>query len=152
MAQRIHYTQNCLYLFNQIRAIDDALDLKLNGELFFEKILEDIFFIEQKLDINFDSLKENTNLIRRIEHFRAVMNTKLGFIHLMERILGLPIEHYFEVHPFRTRFEQAIIKHQKDVSDIRNLVVTDYSEPEDEDLVSETEINMLLQTPDDFDE
>jgi hypothetical protein len=75
MKAQISYEDNVFILNTRIRAVSDLMLLDADPDLFLEKTIDDLEFISEKLTLLLESLKINTQLISRDEHFHNLDET-----------------------------------------------------------------------------
>ena len=87
MNKRINFEDNIFILIIRIRMIRDTIILDADPELFLEKTLDDICFVDQTLRILLKYLEENHLLIEREELLEHFSKTELQFFRALEELL-----------------------------------------------------------------
>ena len=106
MTEKIYYDDNLYYLNELIQTMHNGIQLDLDAAMFLDKIVEDILFVESSLAGMFNSLKENSHLIKRSEIFRKLLRTKTRFADLLEVVTRDDIPIAGHLDPFNTRFAE----------------------------------------------
>lgn len=144
MAHKIHYEDNLFYLHSILRALDAALRLSLDADLFRDKVVEDLFFLDATLKRIFASLKDNAFLLSRARYLRALRRTDVAFQDLLAALMrgtlgqGLPFSDY------RERLESTSAGHQRITREIDSMLDELEGDPVADDVVSSAEIGFLL--------
>ena len=86
MNKHINFEDNIFVLNIRIRMIQDLLVLDTDAELFLNKTLDDLTFINSSLGILFVSLKENSRLIGRDEQFHNLAETERQFCEVVHEL------------------------------------------------------------------
>ena len=148
MAEKLYYDDNIFYLNEIITTIDDALKLDIDSDLFLDKVVEDILFVESTLARIYGSLSENELLIRRSEHLRRILRSKQKFTELLEDIVQRRVSIGPQIVPFHPKFRELIFEQQRHIEEIRGLLNTSTASVErSEDLVSPEEFRILMEDP-----
>ncbi|GHV52605.1 hypothetical protein AGMMS49579_10130 [Spirochaetia bacterium] len=79
MNKRINFEDNIFILNARTRVIRDLLILDTDPELFLEKTIEDIDFIDHTLEIILKNLVENERLLERNEAFDSIFDLEWKF-------------------------------------------------------------------------
>jgi hypothetical protein len=87
MNKRINFEDNIFVLNTRIRMIRDLLILDTDPELFLEKTMEDMGFIDATLAFLLESLLKNERLIERDEQFYNLSETERQFSGVLSEIL-----------------------------------------------------------------
>ncbi|MAG13091.1 MAG: hypothetical protein CMN78_00660 [Spirochaetales bacterium] len=145
MAEKIYYDDNIFFLNEIISNIDDGIRLDIDTGLYLDKLVEDILFVESTLSRLYGSLQENNKLIRRSEHLRRLVRSKLKFSELLEDIVQHRVPLAENLVPFYPKFNELISEQQDHLAEIRNqLSASPGSADGSEDVVSQEEIRYLL--------
>ena len=144
MAEKIYYDDNIFYLNEIISNIDDGIRLDIDTDLFLDKLVEDILFVESALARIYGSLHDNSKLIRRNEHLRRLVRSKLKFSELLEDIVERRVPISENLAPFYPKFIELFHEQQHHLDELRAQLSTNDSAGEDEDMVSQEEIRFLL--------
>jgi hypothetical protein len=88
MNKRINFEDNIYVILGRIRMIRDLLALDADPELFLEKALEDIDFIDATLKILLSGLLENQYLIEREELFSHISELEWQFSQILGNFLN----------------------------------------------------------------
>ncbi len=86
MNKRINFEDNTFILNNRIRMIENTIILDADPDLFLEKTIEDMDFIDISLAFLLESLTKNEKLIERSAQFYNLMETETKFMEILEKI------------------------------------------------------------------
>ncbi|MBN1685061.1 MAG: hypothetical protein JW852_00320 [Spirochaetales bacterium] len=145
MAEKLYYDDNLFYLNEIIASLDDALRLDIDSDLFLDKFVEDIMFVESILDRLYLALKENELLIRRAEYLRRIMRSKHVFADLLSGIMSGESALGQNLYPFFPKFRELINEQREHINEIRGLLSSPASALQPEDMVSQEEFRILLE-------
>jgi len=84
MNKRINFEDNIFLLMIRIRMLRDIITLDADPELFLEKTLDDIYFIDQTLKTLLGDLERNSHLIERDELLDQLSNTEEQFSQVLK--------------------------------------------------------------------
>jgi hypothetical protein len=87
MNKRINFEDNIFILNTRIRMIRDLLILETDPDLFLEKTMDDLGFIDLTLAFLLGNLLENERLIERDEQFHNLSETERQFSEVLSEIL-----------------------------------------------------------------
>lgn len=145
MTKHVNYEDDLFYLHLCLKGLASAFKLNLDAELFLDKIGSEILLIDAGTKSLFESLKENTGMIGRLDHLRHLQKLNQAFIRLLEEVLAKTwplasgLEHLF------TRLQAALSSHQSDLKEIKALIAPSRSAGRELDhIVSQEEFNLLL--------
>ncbi len=144
MPAKIHYEDNLFFLHSILRTIEAGLRLDIDPELYRDKILEDVFFVDAMVMRVFVSLRENERLINRTGYLRSLRRTVTAYSAFLDRLLVGPTVFGGAFAPYRDKLESARQEHQALRREIDALL--DKEEPDEEtwNTVSSEEYSYLL--------
>ena len=146
MAEKLYYDDNIFYLNEIVSNLDDAVRLDIDSDLFLDKVVDDIMFVESTLGRLYVSLKENDLLIRRVEHLRRIIRSKQLFAELLGNITNGDSSLGKNLYPFFPKFNELISEQHEHVDEIRRLLTTSTTaDVQNEDMVSQEEFRILLE-------
>jgi hypothetical protein len=87
MNKRINFEDNIFILARRIRIIQDLLALDGDPELFLEKTIEDVDFIDATLEILLDNLAKNNRLIERETQYENLSDMEWQFSRVLNELL-----------------------------------------------------------------
>jgi hypothetical protein len=90
MNKRINFEDNIFILNGQIRMIRDLLILDTDPDLFLEKTIADIEFIDKTLDALLENLVENKRLLERDAEFDNLADLEWQFTRVLSDFLDNP--------------------------------------------------------------
>ena len=124
MNKHINFEDNIFVLNIRIRMIRDLLILDTDTELFLDKTLDDIDFINSILRTLLLSLKENYRLIERDEQFHNLAETERQFCEVLNELDhgegNISVFHHPEL---RERIVQLLNQSQDRQNSIKELLV-----------------------------
>lgn len=148
MTTRVNYDDNIFFLQTMIQTLDSGVQLSIDGPLFRDKFIEDIFFIDATLSRILNQLGQNRLLIRRSEYLRSLLRAENLFVDLLAKCLD-------ESNPFAAELQETVHKlracrsvHERNLDDIRGMLRNPGELEQEEDLVSQEEFRSLLQEDD----
>ena len=131
-----------------MKILENCLKLDIDEDIFLDKIVEDLFFIDRVLEQILESLRSNPLLIVRHEHLRGILRAKNNFVTLLTRIIRSESGISFDFTPFTDKIQNCIDSHEKGIGEIR-AIITDRPQTEDsEELVSSEEFEFLFRESD----
>lgn len=148
MAARINYDDDIYYLDTLVSAVQTGLTLDIDPEFFRDKIVEDIFFVDVTLKRIFDSLEENSFLIRRAEYLRSLLRVARIFVDFLHRLLTKEIGFAEHLEPYLLKLRGAVADHEQIAEKIGDMLQVAEPSEGDEDFVSQDEFRFLLQEDD----
>ncbi|MGM0674446.1 MAG: hypothetical protein ACQETQ_07125 [Spirochaetota bacterium] len=153
MNPRINYDDNIFLLQTMVKTLRSALTLDVDPEMFKDKILEDIFFIDSTFMKIFSQLRDNPNLIRRAEYLKALLRAETSFLELLNDTISAQRPLAESLSPFSHKLRASRDSHANTVSEIQGILRDPEEQSLEEDVVSQQELNFLLQEQgDDSDE
>ncbi len=149
MSARINYEDNLLFIDALIKGLSTGLNLQPDAEMFRDKMIEDIIFLDRTLNRLCESLRENIYLIRRAEFLRSVGKAERRFVGLLEEALSDSAPFADNLTPFRQKLEDLLTRHRRVVAEVQGLLEAETNDDaEAEDLVSQDEYRLLLAEED----
>jgi hypothetical protein len=87
MNKRINFEDSIFIINTRIRIIRDMLFLDTDPDLFLEKTLDDVNFIDKTLAILMDQLSNNKRFIERTEQFYNLAETERVFAEVLSGLI-----------------------------------------------------------------
>jgi hypothetical protein len=147
MTRRINYEDDIFSLALQVRCLQDTLKLEVDPELFKERLLGDITWIDVTIGRLYTSLRESSLYVKRKEHLRELQKLKRAFSAALDALVEK-----------RAPFSEHLAERQEDLREIRDAHVRDIEEikaliagkgaPEEEHMVSAEELKFLMTAED----
>ncbi|MDR2101150.1 MAG: hypothetical protein LBP43_01105 [Treponema sp.] len=88
MNKRINFDDNIFILTQRIRIIRDLLALDADPDLFLEKTIEDVDFIDTTLEILLDNLVKNDRFIEREFQYENLSEMEWQFSQVLRELLN----------------------------------------------------------------
>ena len=87
MSKKTRHEDAFFFLTVMIRNLHDAVKLNIDDDYFFDKILEDCFFIDSAIQRIYKSLMENNHLIYNSICFHSIMKVKIVYGRLLDAVV-----------------------------------------------------------------
>jgi hypothetical protein len=146
MNKRINFEDNIFILTQRIRMIQDLLALDADPELFLEKTIEDIDFIDTALGILLDSLVKNNRLIEQEIQYENLSEMEWQFSRVLAALSNGSGNISAANFPILREKIGIMEKHSQD----RNKIIENFrlqsNKPSTESVVSSDELNELLKS------
>jgi len=152
MSAKFHYEDDLYYLHALVRHLESGIRLELDAEFFWDKTLEDIFFIDATLLRIFSTLKDNNFLISRIEYLRNLRRTDIAFLDFLQRIQEQHHTFSRNLEGYHDKITQTRRSHHRMHEEINHLLESLDPDQETTDIVSTAEFDFLLAANDDEEE
>jgi hypothetical protein len=146
MNKRINFEDSIFIINTRIRIIRDMLLLDTDPDLFLEKTLDDVVFIDRTLSILMDQLSDNKRFIERTEQFHNLDETERTLAEILSDLINgdsaLSSGRFPAIRDRLTLLWNHAQERRKTIGDISASETTLVSiEP----VVSSDELNELLQ-------
>ena len=145
MTKRINYEDDIFFLLLLLRRLREGLKLKIDMEYFGSKIVDDIVFIDEKIEVILNLLKAHSLLLKEEEYLldlRKLENLFIDFLNDL-RDKNFPGSYYFS--DLLTGFEKIQAKHEEFLESIKIMLrEIENREADAEQIVSEEEFKFLL--------
>jgi hypothetical protein len=145
MAKRIHFEDDIFYMHACIRVARDSLALDLDPELFLNKSMEDLSFIDTTLEHLLQDLLGNERLIERKEQLLNLAETEERFGELIAAIQTGRGSIASALTPFSERFAEFRSDSLRRRAEIDGATAFGARTEDDTSLVSPFELNELLK-------
>jgi hypothetical protein len=120
MRQTINFEDNLYFINEFVNTLEQGLDLKLDARFFFDKYIEDLFFLDASINKLYAELIDNPQLVNIQEIQRSLQITKERFARLLERILSGDSSLEEGYLPFEEKLTGLKETHSADVDRIRS--------------------------------
>jgi hypothetical protein len=145
MNKRINFEDNIFILNGRIRMIQDLLVLDTDPDLFLEKTIEDIDFINKTLDALLENLIENKRLLERDAEFDNLSDLEWQFTQVLGDFLdnsgNISAAQFPMLKGKITMLRKRSQERQKAIENTRTQAEPSLSEP----VVSSLELSELLK-------
>jgi hypothetical protein len=88
MEKRINYEDNTFIINTRIRLLHDIFMLEADSALFFKKVLDELDFINEALEMLLNALVANDKLIERGERLHDLLETEWRFTSLLSYLIS----------------------------------------------------------------
>ena len=147
MTRRVNYEDNIFYLTLIFKSISASLLLNIDTDLYRDRIIEDIRFLDKTSASIYQSLKANHLMIDRFTHLKGLQKLNSKVIALLEDILE-------ERFPLASSLEQDFDLLQRiqsnretELAGINEMITKQKESTDDQEpIVSEEEFKFLLST------
>ena len=87
MTRKINYEDDIFTLALQVRCLRDTLKLEVDPDLFKDRILGDILWIDSTIGRLFQSLRESSLYVKRQEHLKELQKLKRAFADALDALV-----------------------------------------------------------------
>ena len=147
MTRRINYEDDIFTVALQVRCLQDSLRLEVDPDLFRDRLLGDIAWIDSITGRLYQSLRDSSQHVKRAEHLRELSKLKRAFVAALDLLVegAAPLSaHIAERLPSLRATRDA---HARDMEEIRGIL-DGTGAPEDQHIVSEEELRFLMTSED----
>jgi hypothetical protein len=143
MTRKINYEDDIFTMALQVRCLQDTLKLEVDPELFRDRILGDIAWIDATIRRLYQSLRDSSLYVKRQEHLKELAKLKRAFVEVLESLVAKRAP--FAVHILESLENLRAVRDAQaaDVEQIRSLLSAK-SAPEEEHMVSAEELRFLM--------
>jgi hypothetical protein len=115
MGQTIHFEEDLYFLNELLNTLEGGISLNLDRLFFFDKIIEDIFFIDTTIGRLYSALNENYRIVQLGTVTSGILTIKQRFINLLSIITSGSSGMGEAFTPFVEKFSELIDSHNKDI-------------------------------------
>ena len=152
MTQYIHYEANIFMLNDMLKHLQRGLKIDIDNDYFLEKVKSDLLFAEGKLAAIYDSLKDSTLQLDKVQYFRHLYKTKGLFLEIAESILNNSTGRSLDFTDFNSRLKDAFFEQQFEYDDIEKILAKTNPDELDKDQISQEELMFLMSNDEDTSE
>ena len=145
MKKRINYGDNLYLLGLVLKDVTAGARLNVDPDLFLDRLVEDLFFLDASLGRIHELLAANPHLLDRLEHLKGLQRLCQGLAGLLDdlRAKRLPLGEH--LGHFGEKFELVARNHEELARRIGRTIQEDSAHPPEESYtVSENELKFLL--------
>jgi len=145
MAKRIHFEDDIFFLNLLVRTLKDGLELDLDADIFLNKIIDDLVFLDTTFERMLANLSGNERLLDRNEQLVNLQEVEERFADAVAKIMsgrGILSE---ALSPFFERFAELRVRSAKRRTEIEAATAYQSDSENDPNLVSPFEMNELLK-------
>jgi hypothetical protein len=148
MTRRINYEDDIFTLALQVRCLQDTLKLDIDAELFRDRLLGDIAWLDGAIDRLYRSLRESSRYVGRQEHLKELAKLNRAFSGVLDDLVSKRAP--FAEHLADRLEELAAVRdgQTRDIEEIKALL-DGTPAPEEEHIVSAEELRFLMSSEDD---
>lgn len=145
MSQRIHVQDDLFFITLMVKTLRDGFSLEIDSEIFLEKTIDDIVFIDKALLKLHEFLDQNTHLIERKEYLRSLLQIDKQFGDLLSGVLNRDFGFSEALEEYRTKLSAIWDEHRHLFTAIQSMLsLTGADEFGQTDIVSHDELSGLL--------
>lgn len=144
MPLQVNYDDDFFYLSTLIKALDWAIELKLDPEFFAAKVNDDVKFLDTTLEKLGTSLDEHGMVHGRMTYLRALFRTERLFVECLGTMTRSETEFISALGSFETDFGELLARHRQLLSVIQESLDTMREEQPVEEAISEAEYRVLF--------
>jgi hypothetical protein len=145
MNKRINFEDNIFSLNTRIRMIRDLLVLDTEPDLYLEKILDDVEFIDKTLEVLLNNLRENQQIFDREEQFQNLAETEGQFLEALDSLTqgggSISARQYPVIGQKTGPIRDRVLERRKTIAELTPETSSAPLEP----VVSPDELNELLR-------
>ena len=146
MSRHINFEDNIFIINMKIRVIRDILVLDADPELFLERTLEDIAFINKTQELLGGILMNNTRYIERDEQFHNLVETEWRFQDILAKFTNEDSSFSVKTMPSALETLEAIKNQSVERRRVlEKLFINEIDKPTAEPVVSIDELSELLR-------
>ena len=147
MTRRINYEDDIFTVALQVRCLQDALKLEVDAELFRERILGDIAWIDSITAKLLQSLRESSLYVKRQEHLKELAKLKRAFVEALDSLVERRAPFAASLADVMPALESRRQSNLHDMDEIRTLLEGGGAQ-EEEHIVSAEELKFLMTSED----
>jgi len=145
MAKRIHFEDDIFFLNLLVRMFKDGLELDLDAEIFLNKIIDDLTFLDMTFERILENLTGNERLLDRNEQLLNLQEVEERFADALAKIMSGRGTLSEALSPFLERFAEFRNRSMGRRSEIEGTKGFQSDSENGPDLVSPFEMNELLK-------
>ena len=147
MTRRINYEDDIFTLALQVRCLQDTLKLEVDPELFRDRILGDIAWLDATIGRLYRSLRESSLYVKRQEYLRELQKLKRAFLEPLDALIQGHSP--FSGHLAGGLTDLRVVRdaNARDIEEMK-LLLSEVAAPEEQHIVSTEELRFLM-SPDD---
>ena len=143
MTRRINYEDDIFTLALQVRWLQDALKLDIDPEMFRDRLLGDLSWIESTIGALYHSLRESSLYVKRQEHLKELQKLKRSFAEALDAVVEKRSPFAAHVPERLEEMRGSRDAQLRDIEEIRALIAGTGA-PEGEHIVSAEELKFLM--------
>jgi hypothetical protein len=145
MPAHTNYEDNIFYVTTLVKGLKAGLSLEIDPDLYKDKVVEDLLFVDAVLLKIFAALRANANLIRRADYLRSLMRAVRLFSDLLDALISGDLPFSDEVSGMEMKLRGLRSTQKKNLEEIREILDNlNAEDAEKEDIVSQEEYRFLL--------
>jgi hypothetical protein len=151
MTRRINYEDDIFTVALHVRCLQDTLKLDVDPELFRDRVLGDIAWIDATINRLYQSLRESSVYVKRQDYLRELSKLKRAFIDALDGLLeqGVPLADHLADSAADLRSRREL--NARDIDAITGLLAGGGTADE-EHIVSAEELRFLMTAEDEEDD
>jgi hypothetical protein len=147
MTRRINYEDDIFTVALQVRCLQDALKLEVDPELFRDRLLGDVAWIDSVTGRLYVSLRESSLYVKRQEHLKELAKLKRAFVEALDALIEKRAPFAEHVQDKIDQLRVLREAHARDIDEIKHLL-SSKAAPEEEHMVSQEELRFLMTADD----
>ncbi len=147
MLHKINYKATLDYLSLTIQTLRTGIQLDIDPDLFLDKSLEDLLFIDSILSRLLHQLRDNPYLYRRIEYLTQLGKTKEEFIQLITEVMNRGTFLNEPLNPYLPTLQSCLSGQTDELTTLRMILKDTKTQflPEVKEVMSPLEYQFLLE-------
>ena len=148
MTRRINYEDDIFTIALQVRCLQDTLKLEVDAELFRERVLGDIEWIDSVTGRLYQSLKDSSYYVKRQEHLKELAKLKRAFVSALDSLVERRAPLSASLGDVMPSIDSRRVANGRDIEEIKALLEGGAT-TEEEHIVSAEELKFLMTTDED---
>ena len=145
MTRRVNYEDNIFYLTLIFKSISASLLLNIDTDLYRDRIIEDIRFLDKTSASIYQSLKANHLMIDRFTHLKGLQKLNSKVIALLEDILEERLPLASSLEQDFDLLQRIQSNRETELAGINEMITKQKGSTDDQEpIVSEEEFKVLL--------
>lgn len=147
MTRRINYEDDIFTVALQVRCLQDTLKLEVDPDLFRDRILGDIAWIDSIVGRLYQSLRESSLYVKRQDYLKELQKLKRAFIDALDALLEkrAPFAEHLADRAADLRGRRD--SHARDIEEI-GMLLSGGGSADEEHIVSQEELRFLMTSDD----
>lgn len=149
MGQTIHFEEDLYFLNELLNTLDGGVALNLDRLFFFDKIIEDIFFIDTTIGRLYSALGESYRIVQAESVTRGIITVKQRFTDFLSIIVSNSSGMGEAFTPFLEKFSEMTDSHRRDVEELQKSLLSSDMQSTPREVISQEEYQFLFPSDED---
>jgi hypothetical protein len=148
MGQTIHFEEDLYFLNELLNTLESGIALNLDRLFFFDKIIEDIFFIDTTIGRLYSALGESYRIVQVENLSQGIITLKQRFTDFLSRIISSSTGMGEAFSPFVEKFSDMHDSHRRDVEELQQSLLSSDTQSTPREVISQEEYQFLFPSDD----